>query len=43
MTLAKAIAVIQEKVSAEEPGADLDNSWDKIRDRLPVPEEPRWS
>jgi antitoxin (DNA-binding transcriptional repressor) of toxin-antitoxin stability system len=45
MTLANAIAIIQEKMNA----ADLNHSpdktwddWDNVRDRTPVSDEPRW-
>jgi hypothetical protein len=32
MTLADAIAIVQEQMSAEEPDPDFDH-WDEVRDR----------
>jgi antitoxin (DNA-binding transcriptional repressor) of toxin-antitoxin stability system len=42
MTLAQAIATVQEKMSADASDTDLDNAWDAVRDCTPVPHEPRW-
>jgi antitoxin (DNA-binding transcriptional repressor) of toxin-antitoxin stability system len=42
MTLANAIAIVQEKMSREELDPDSDEAWDDVRDRTPVSDEPRW-
>ena len=41
MTLADAIAIVQEKMSAIELDPDFDDNWDNVRDRTPVSDEPR--
>jgi antitoxin (DNA-binding transcriptional repressor) of toxin-antitoxin stability system len=42
MTLANAIAIVQEKMSIEELNTDSDEAWDNVRDFTPMSDEPRW-
>jgi antitoxin (DNA-binding transcriptional repressor) of toxin-antitoxin stability system len=42
MTLAEVIAIVQEKMSDTELDPDFHDNWDDVRDRTPVPNEPRW-
>jgi antitoxin (DNA-binding transcriptional repressor) of toxin-antitoxin stability system len=42
MTLAQAIATVQEQMSADESDTDFDNDWDAVRDHTPIFHEPQW-